>query len=51
MRATTKNGIEVVMTKFFDTKKFKTLFIFDCRYGVSMTGPEQVGILLFGQTP
>lgn len=51
MRGTTENGIEVVMTKFFDTRTFKTLFTFDCRYGVVMTGPEQCGILLFNQTP
>ena len=51
MRATTDNGIEIVMTKKFDTSTFKTLFTFDARYGVVMTGPEQVGILLFNQTP
>ena len=51
LRATTDNGIEVVMTKRFDTSTFKTLFTFDCRYGVVMTGPEQCGILLFNQTP
>lgn len=51
MRATTDNGIEVVMTKRFDTSTFKTLFTFDCRYGVVLTGPEQCGILLFNQTP
>ncbi len=51
MRASTDNGIEVVMTKKFDTATFKTLFTFDCRYGVVMTSPEQVGILLFSQVP
>lgn len=51
MRASTDNGIEVVMTKFFSTSTFKTLYTFDCRYGVCMTGPEQCGILLFNQTP
>lgn len=51
LRSTTKNGIEVVMTKKFDTTTFKTLFTFDCRYGVVMTGPEQCGILLFSQVP
>ncbi len=51
MSATTANGIEVVMTKFFDTSTFKTRFTFDCRYGVCVNAPEQVGILLFGQTP
>ena len=51
LRATTDNGIEVVMTKRFDPTTFKTMFTFDVRYGVVMTAPEQVGILLFGQTP
>lgn len=51
MSDTTENGIEVVMTKFFDTSTFKTRFTFDCRYGVCMNAPEQVGILLFSQTP
>lgn len=49
MKASTENGIEVVMTKKFDTQTFKTLFTFDARYGVTMTGPEQCGILLFNQ--
>lgn len=49
MKASTDNGIEVVMTKKFDTQTFKTLFTFDVRYGVVMTGPEQCGILLFNQ--
>ena len=51
LRATTKNGIEVVKTKKFDPLTFKTVFTFDCRYGVVMTGPEQCGILLFNQVP
>lgn len=50
MSATTDNGIEVVMTKKFDPLTFKTVFTFDCRYGVVMTGPEQCGVLLFGQS-
>lgn len=49
MKASTDNGIEVVMTKRFDTTTFKTLFTFDCRYGVVMTDPEQCGVLLFNQ--
>lgn len=51
MRASTDNGIEVVMTKFFNTSTFKTMYTFDARYGVCMTDPEQCGILLFNQTP
>jgi hypothetical protein len=49
MRASTDNGIEVVMTKKFDPDTFVTRFTFDARYGVVMTDPEQCGILLFGQ--
>lgn len=49
MRATTENGIEIVMTKRFDPDTFLTKFTFDCRYGVCMTDPEQCGVLLFGQ--
>lgn len=49
MSATTDNGIEVVMTKKFETTTFKTLYTFDARYGVVMTAPEQCGVLLFNQ--
>ena len=51
MRSSTKNGIEIVMTKRFDPDTFKTRFTFDCRFGVVMTAPEQCGVLLFSQTP
>lgn len=51
LRASTDNGIEIVMTKRFDPDTFVSKFTFDCRYGVVMTGPEQCGILLFNQTP
>jgi hypothetical protein len=50
MKATTANGIEIVMTKRFDPDTFLSRFWFDCRYGVCMTGPEQAGILLFNQS-
>jgi hypothetical protein len=49
MKASTDNGIEVVMTKSFDSSTFVSTFTLDCRYGVVMTDPEQCGILLFGQ--
>lgn len=49
MTGSTDNGIEVVMTKKFDNTTFKTLFTYDCRYGVVMKDPEQCGILLFNQ--
>lgn len=49
MRATTDQGIEVVMTKRFDTSTFKTMYTFDSLFGTVMTDPEQCGILLFSQ--
>lgn len=49
MRASTDNGIEVVMTKSFDPLTFVSTYSFDSRYGVLMTDPEQCGVLLFGQ--
>src|SRR5690606_26308851 len=51
LKATTENGIEVVMTKQFDPLTFLSTFTFDARYGICVTAPEQVGILLFNQTP
>jgi hypothetical protein len=50
MRASTDNGIEVVMTKKFDPLTFVSTYTFDARYGVCMTDPEQCGVLLFGQS-
>ena len=49
MRATTENGIEVVMSKRFDNSTFETLFTLDTLFGVVNTNPEMNGILLFGQ--
>jgi hypothetical protein len=49
MRATTEQGIEVVMTKKFDNSTFETLFTLDTLFGVVNTNPEMNGILLFNQ--
>lgn len=49
MRATTENGIEIVMTKQFDINTFKTKYRWDIFYGVVCKQPEMAGILLFGQ--
>jgi hypothetical protein len=49
MRATTENGIEVVMSKRFDNSTFETLFTLDTLFGVVNTNPEMNGVLLFGQ--
>ena len=50
LRATTENGIEVVMSKKFDNSTFETLFTLDTLFGVVNTDPEMNGILLFGQS-
>jgi len=50
MRATTEQGIEVVMGKKFDNSTFKTLYTLDTLFGVVNTNPEMNGVLMFGQT-
>lgn len=50
LRASTDQGIELVMTKRFDPLTFQTLYTLDTLYGVVMTNPEMAGILLFNQT-
>lgn len=49
MRATTDQGIEVVMTKRFDNSTFQSLYTLDTLFGVVNTNPEMNGILLFNQ--
>ena len=50
MRATTDQGIEVVMTKFFDIDTLKAKFRWDVFFGVVNKQPEMTGIMLFNQT-
>jgi len=50
LRASTDQGIELVMTKKFDPLTFQTLYTLDTLYGVVMTNPEMAGVLLFNQT-
>ena len=50
LRASTDQGIELVMTKKFEPLTFQTLYTLDTLYGVVMTNPEMAGILLFNQT-
>lgn len=50
MRATTEQGIEVVMQKFYDINTMKTKFRLDTRFGVVNKQPEMSGIMLFNQT-
>lgn len=49
LRASTDQGIELVMTKKFDPLTFQTLYTLDTLYGVVCTNPEMAGILLFNQ--
>jgi hypothetical protein len=50
MRATTDNGVEVVMQKQFDINTQKTKFRVDTLYGVVNKQPEMSGIIMFSQT-
>ena len=49
-RGTTDQGLEVVMTKTFNTKTFVSEFTLDCLWGVVNTNPEMNGMLIFGQS-
>lgn len=50
MRASTENGIEIVMTKQYDIDTMKTKFRVDTFFGVVNKQPEMSGIMLFSQT-
>jgi len=50
MRATTENGIEIVMSKQYDINTYKTKYRWDVLFGVVNKQPEMSGILLFSQT-
>jgi hypothetical protein len=50
MRATTDNGVEVVMQKQFDINTQKTKFRVDTLYGVVNKQPMMSGIIMFSQT-
>ncbi len=50
MRATTKQGIEITMTKQANIQTAKTFFRFDCRWGVTNLQPEMTGAMAFSQT-
>lgn len=50
MRASTEQGIELVMTKFYDINTMKTKYRIDCFFGVTMVQPEMAGIALFSQS-
>lgn len=49
MRGSTDQGIELVMTKFYDINTMRTKFRVDTLFGVVNKQPEMSGIILFGQ--
>ena len=50
MRASTDQGIELVMQKFYDINTMKTKYRLDTLFGVVNKQPEMSGIILFSQT-
>ena len=50
MRASTDQGVELVMTKQYDINTMKTKYRLDTRYGVVNKQPEMSGIVMFAQT-
>lgn len=50
MRATTDQGIELVMQKFYDINTMKIKYRVDTLFGVVNKQPEMSGIILFSQT-
>lgn len=49
MRASTDQGIELVMQKFYDINTMTTKYRVDTLFGVVNKAPEMSGIILFGQ--
>jgi hypothetical protein len=49
MRATTDNGVEIVMSKQFDINTQRTKFRVDTLYGVVNKQPQMSGVIMFGQ--
>jgi hypothetical protein len=49
MRASTDQGIELVMQKFYDIDTMTTKYRLDTLFGVTMSNPEMAGVLLFNQ--
>ena len=50
MRASTDQGIELVMQKFYDINTMLTKYRLDTLFGVCNKQPEMSGIVLFGQS-
>lgn len=49
MQGTTKQGIELVMTQSWNSKKFESEFTIDAYYGLVNCNPEMNGIIIGGQ--
>jgi hypothetical protein len=50
MRASTDQGIELVMQKWYDINTMKIKYRLDTLFGVVNKQPEMSGIILFSQT-
>lgn len=50
MRATTEQGIDLVLQKQYDINTMLTKYRLDTLYGVTMLQPEMAGVALFSQT-
>lgn len=50
MRATTEQGIELVMQKFYDIDTMITKYRLDTTFGVVCKQPEMAGVMMFSQT-
>lgn len=50
MRASTEQGIELVMQKQYDINTMKTKYRLDCLFGVACVQPEMAGLILFAQS-
>ena len=50
MRASTDQGIELVLQKFYDINTMKTKYRLDTLFGVVNKQPEMTGLILFSQT-
>jgi len=50
LRATTDNGVEIVMQKFYDINTQNVKYRWDTLFGVVNTNPEMNGIILFSQS-
>lgn len=50
MKASTDQGIELVMSKFFDIGSMTTKYRLDTLFGVGVVNPEMCGIIMWGQS-